>query len=154
LLTQADGTAEREAAIILAFRQQQRKGRRARCRTMTLGADKTYDTRDFVSILRQMSVRPHVAQNVKRSGGSANDNGTTRHASYTISQRKRPLIEKAFGWIKADLRIPRHMPATGLLACSSSNRIVVLPLFPARSNILALRGRAQKIPAALRRVLR
>jgi transposase len=100
LLTQADGTAEREAAMILAYRQQQRKRRRARCRPMTLGADKAYDTRDFVSILRQMSVRPHIAQNVKRSGGSAIDGRTTRHAGYTISQRKRPLIEKAFGWIK------------------------------------------------------
>jgi transposase len=100
LLTQADGTAERESAMILAYRQQQRNHRRARRRPMTLGADKAYDTRDFVSILRQMNVRPHVAQNVKRSGGSAIDRRTTRHAGYTISQRKRPLIEKAFGWIK------------------------------------------------------
>ena len=100
LLTQADGTAEREAAMILAYRQQQRNRRRARRRPMTLGADKAYDTRDFVSILRQMNVRPHVAQNVKRSGGSAIDRRTTRHAGYTISQRKRPLIEKAFAWIK------------------------------------------------------
>jgi transposase len=100
LLTQADGTAEREAAMILAYRQQQRNCRRARRRPMTLGADKAYDTRDFVNILRQMNVRPHVAQNVKRSGGSAIDRRTTRHAGYTISQRKRPLIEKAFGWIK------------------------------------------------------
>src|SRR3954468_10478685 len=65
LLTQADGTAEREAAMILAYRQQQRNRRWARHRPMTLGADKAYDTRDFVNILRQMNVRPHVAQNVK-----------------------------------------------------------------------------------------
>jgi ribosomal protein S6E (S10) len=100
LLTQADGTAERDAAMILAYRQQQRNRRRVHRRPMTLGTDKAYDTRDFVSILRQMNVRPHVAQNVKRSGGSAIDGRTTRHAGYTISQRKRPLIEKAFGWIK------------------------------------------------------
>lgn len=100
LLTQADGTAERDAALILAYRQSQRNGRRGRRRPMTLGADKAYDTRDFVSILRQMNLRPHVAQNVKRAGGSAIDRRTTRHVGYEISQRKRPLIEKAFGWMK------------------------------------------------------
>jgi transposase len=100
MLTQADGTAERDAAMILMYRQYQRRRKRARCGAMTLGADKAYDTRDFVNILRQMNVRPHVAQNVKRAGGSAIDGRTTRHAGYGISQRKRPLVEKAFGWMK------------------------------------------------------
>jgi len=67
---------------------------------MTFGADKAYDTRKFVSILRQLNVRLHVAQNMRRSGGSAMDRSTTRQAAYTISQRKRPLVEKAFGWMK------------------------------------------------------
>jgi hypothetical protein len=47
-----------------------------------------------------MNIRPHVAQNLKCSGGSALDARTTRHATYQVSQRKRPLIEKAFGWMK------------------------------------------------------
>jgi hypothetical protein len=47
-----------------------------------------------------LNIRPHVAQNIKRSGGSAIDARTTRHACYEVSQRKRPLIEKAFGWMK------------------------------------------------------
>jgi IS5 family transposase len=100
MVTQADGAAEREAAVILTYRQYQRNRKRGRCAPMTLGADKAYDTRDFVGILREMNVRPHVAQNVNRSGGSAIDRRTTRHAGYEISQRKRPLIEKAFGWMK------------------------------------------------------
>ena len=50
--------------------------------------------------LRAYDVRPHVAQNVERAGGSAIDGRTSRHHSYQISQRKRPLIEKAFGWMK------------------------------------------------------
>ena len=45
-------------------------------------------------------MRPHVAQNLKRTGGSAIDDRTSRHESYQTSQRKRPLIEKAFGWMK------------------------------------------------------
>jgi transposase len=97
LLTQADGTAERDAALILMHRQYKHNHQRG---AMTLGADKAYDTRDLVSILREMNVRPHVAQNVNRSGGSAIDERTTRHVGYGISQRKRPLIEKAFGWMK------------------------------------------------------
>jgi len=67
---------------------------------MSVGADKAYDTHDFVQTVRQIDVRPHVAQNVNRSGGSAIDSRTTRHESYQVSQRKRPLIEKAFGWMK------------------------------------------------------
>ncbi len=47
-----------------------------------------------------MDVRPYVAQNVKRTGGSAIDGRTARHESYHVSQGKRPLIENAFGWMK------------------------------------------------------
>jgi hypothetical protein len=88
MLTQADGTTERDAALLMLHRRW-RKTRRA----MSVGADKAYDTRDFVETVRELKVRPHVAQNVKRSGGSAIDRRTTRHNSYAISQQKRPLIE-------------------------------------------------------------
>jgi transposase len=100
LLTHADGTAEREAATVLLYRQYRRNRKRGWKGAITLGADKAYDTRDFVSLLRDMEVRPHVAQNHKRRGGSAIDGRTTRHAGYRLSQQKRPLIEKAFGWMK------------------------------------------------------
>jgi len=65
-----------------------------------VGADKAYDTRDFVQTVREMHIRPHVAQNSNRAGGSAIDGRTTRHTTYRVSQSKRPLIEKAFGWMK------------------------------------------------------
>lgn len=61
------------------------------------GADKGYDTRAFVNELRQMCVTPHVAAKIRRS---AIDGRTIRHASYGISQRKRKLVEEAFGWAK------------------------------------------------------
>ena len=67
---------------------------------MSVGADKAYDTHDFVETVRQLDIRPHVAQNCNRPGGSAIDGRTTRHESYRVSQRKRPWIEKAFGWMK------------------------------------------------------
>jgi transposase len=77
---------------------------------VTVGADKGYDTRDFVGECRHLNVTPHVAQNVKRSGGSAIDGRTTRHGGYEVSQRKRKRIEECFGWLKtiALMRKVRH----------------------------------------------
>ena len=66
---------------------------------ITLGADKAYDTEDFVNELRSMNVTPHVAQNTS-GRSSAIDGRTTRHGGYAVSQRIRKRIEEAFGWIK------------------------------------------------------
>ena len=100
MLTQADGTAERDAALLMVHRQWRRSRRWGPRKPISVGADKAYDTRDFVGTLRAYGVRPHMAQNLKRAGGSAIDRRTVRHDSYAVSQRKRPLIEKAFGWMK------------------------------------------------------
>jgi transposase len=94
-VTQATGTAERDAAEEMIKRQRQ-KG----VKVKSLGADKNYDTRDFVDFLRGRKIAPHVAANTKRKGGSAIDGRTTRHESYSISQRIRKKIEEIFGWMK------------------------------------------------------
>jgi Transposase DDE domain len=77
---------------------------------VTLGADKAYDTKDFVKQMRGMNVTPRVTQNEKRPGGSAIDTRTARHAGYQVSLRKRKRIEEVFGWIKTVgmLRQTRH----------------------------------------------
>jgi transposase len=102
-LFQANGTAERDAALVMLERLPGDK-------RVTVGADKAYDTKDFVAECRNIKVTPHVAQNVKRSGGSAIDERTTRHAGYVISQKKRKRIEESFGWLKtiALMRKVRH----------------------------------------------
>jgi transposase len=91
-VTQATGTAEREAALAMAeaIPGQQR---------VTLGADKNYDTRDLVRELRELRVTPHVAQNAT-GRSSAIDGRTTRHPGYAVSQRKRKCVEEIFGWMK------------------------------------------------------
>lgn len=94
--TVADGFAEREAATTLLSTH----WRCAPPRHRTVGADKAYDTADFVDQARQMDVTPHVAQNETRRGGSAIDARTTRHAGYARSQSARPRIERAFAWLK------------------------------------------------------
>ena len=100
MLTQADGRAERDAALLMLYQQWRSRRQRRRSAPMSVGADKAYDTQDFVRTVRELDIRPHVAQNLNRCGGSAIDGRTTRHESYRVSQRKRPWIEKAFGWMK------------------------------------------------------
>jgi len=92
-LTQATGTAERDAAVAMV-------GHKPAAKRVTLGGDKGYDTHGFAQQLREMQVTPHVAQNVNRSGGSAIDARTTRHEGYGVSQRKRKRVEEVFGWMK------------------------------------------------------
>jgi len=100
---QANGTAERDAALVML---EQIPGEQR----VTVGADKGYDTRDFVAECKNMNVTPHVAQNTKRNGGSAIDGRTTRHGGYEVSQKKRKRIEECFGWLKtiALMRKVRH----------------------------------------------
>jgi transposase len=100
---QANGTAERDAALIM-LEQIQGSGR------VTVAGDKGYDTHGFVAECRHLKITPHVAQNTKRNGGSAIDGRTTRHAGYAVSQRKRKRVEECFGWMKtiALLRKVRH----------------------------------------------
>jgi transposase len=99
-VTHADGRAERDAALLMLYGKWRSQRRRGHHGPMSVGADKAYDTREFVETVREMGIRPHVAQNTARPGGSAIDSRTSRHESYAVSQRKRPLIEKAFGWMK------------------------------------------------------
>ena len=91
-LTEASGRAEREAAMLMAEAIPGDK-------RVTLGADKNYDTRDFVRELRGMNITPHVAQN-DTNRRSAIDQRTTGHAGYEVSQRKRKRVEQSFGWMK------------------------------------------------------
>jgi IS5 family transposase len=110
IATRASGHAERLAALGLI------EPRADRPKAVTLGADKAYDTGDFVMELREHTVTPPVAQN-RNGRRSAIDGRTTRHAGYALSQRIRKRIEEAFGWAKtvAGLRKMRHrgLPKVG-----------------------------------------
>ena len=92
-LTRVSGHAERLAALDMIEPLADRP------RAITLGADRGYDTADFVEELRTLNIRPHVARNTNRRR-SAIDGRTTRHAGYAASQCIRKRIEEAFGWIK------------------------------------------------------
>jgi transposase len=94
-LTRAAGTAERLAALAMLEGAARETGRR-----VTLGADKGYDTADFVMEVRELNAVPHVAQNTA-GRRSAIDGRTTRHPGYAASQRIRKRIEEFFGWSKS-----------------------------------------------------
>jgi transposase len=98
VVTHADGFGERAAA--LAMLDTVPGGQRK-----TVGADKGYDTRDFIAGCRQRGTTPHVASHTTRWGGSAIDGRTTRHRSYALSQLVRKRIEEHFGWAKTVGRI-------------------------------------------------
>jgi transposase len=102
-LLQCNGTAERDAALLMAERIEG-------CDRVTVAGDKGYDTKEFVRELRGMNITPHVAQNQNRPGGSAVDDRTTRHVGYKVSQQKRKRVEEVFGWMKTVgmLRKTRH----------------------------------------------
>ena len=106
-VTHATGTAERAAA--LAMLDQTAELDRANPLQRTLGADKNYDTAEFVADCRARKVTPHVAQNTRRSGGSAIDGRTHRHAGYEISQTKRQMAERIHAWPKTWSTMRRAM---------------------------------------------
>ncbi len=88
-LSPATGTAERDAALDMLAGV-------PGLRRVTVGADKGYDTVDFVNKCRMMKVTPHVA----RRKTSKVDGRTTRHPGYQVSQRIRKRVEEVFGWVK------------------------------------------------------
>jgi len=90
----ADGYAERRSALELL--DEHLPG----ARRITVGADKAYDTSDFVADLRERNATPHVAQQITKHRGSKIDVRTTRRVGYEISQRVRKRVEEVFGWLK------------------------------------------------------
>jgi transposase len=101
-LTAASGTAARDAAegMVGDFPGRQR---------ITVGGDKSYDTREFVQSLRVLNAVPHVAQNCK-GRNSAIHSRTTRHPGYAVSQRLRKRLD---GNRRQSQENPSPRPRTG-----------------------------------------
>lgn len=97
VVTLADGYAEREAAKAMV--NDSRQAQPDPTRTITLGANKGYDAREFIEACQAMNVIPHLAQN-KSCRSSAVPEAIAQSEGYAVSQRKRKLIEQGFGWAK------------------------------------------------------
>jgi len=112
-LSEANGTAEREAALAMLDDLKARH----QIDPKTLGADAGYDAGAFMMGLAKRGVTPHIAMaRDARPGGKGrrqksdrpliaarllNDRRKLRDPGYAISQRKRKKVEEPFGWLKA-----------------------------------------------------
>lgn len=110
-VTQAHGTAERDAALEMIDRYKNKHGRVPK----TLGADAGYDSGPFFMELEKRQVEPHVAMSSRDpadpetarrdriDGIQARRRMQERQQSvgYTISQRVRKKVEECFGWMKS-----------------------------------------------------
>lgn len=136
--TQSSTTAEREAALAM-LDQRERKPQGSEVPKVTLGADKLYQEEKFIVGLRQRKIVPHVAEY------ESNDrwpNWLTEeernHPGFAISQKKRKLVEKVFGWGKLDsvlrqvkLRGTKKVDWLFRLLMSAYNLIRLAKLIPA-----------------------
>ena len=108
--TEASGTAERTAALEMV----DELGSKHRRKPKTLGADKGYDSGEFLLELEKRSVEPHVplvkaprdpegvAYRKQRAGVEARQRMKARAEGdgYRLSQKCRKKIEEVFGWLK------------------------------------------------------
>jgi transposase len=106
MVTQSSKTAEQEAALSMVDKLK-------RAVHSTLGADKSYQQERFVNHLRARRVQPHVAEyapNPKWPNWLTEDERSGE--GFRISQKKRKLVEKVFGWAKQD-RAARQVKLRG-----------------------------------------
>jgi hypothetical protein len=99
--------AEREAALKMLDQVLGRKDAGGPEPVITLGADTQYQDAKFVAGLRQRGVAPHISEytqggNQWKNALSETERSDPRRA---ISQKKRKLIERVFGWAKLDRQL-------------------------------------------------
>jgi len=95
--------AERDTALELLDRIVAPVDKRKPERKITLGADTQYQDEAFIEALRQREVAPHVSEYVKGNlGRNSLTEAERADERKTVSQRKRKLIERVFGWSKLD----------------------------------------------------
>jgi transposase len=103
--TEAGNAAEREAAVSMIDRAVKPKKDRAVGEAMTLGADTLYQEGKFLDDLRQREIAPHVSAYTQGVNNLAKNSLTEAERAdqrRPISQKKRKLVEKVFGWAKMD----------------------------------------------------
>lgn len=109
-VTEANGTAEREAALEMLDSYRKKHGRGPK----TVGADAGYDSGEFLLELETRGIEPHVAMtstapaDPETARGDRLDKiharlrmkGRLQSDGYPISQRVRKKVEECFGWLK------------------------------------------------------
>ena len=142
----ASGTREeRKAAlemvtrIVQQVRAKQKPGEAVGA--ITVGGDKGYQEQTFIQGLRELQVIPHIAE--YKTNPQWPNWLTTRereHPGFAISQGKRKLVEKIFGWIKwvaglrkTKFRGRRRVDWMFTFAAAASNLVRLVKLIPAQT---------------------
>jgi transposase len=117
--------AEREVSLKLLDRVVAPVDARGPEQKMTLGADTLYQTSEFIKALRTRKIAPHVSEYVN---GNLDKNHLTEEEradpNRTISQKKRKLVERIFGWAKLD-RMLSQVKQRGLQKVDWLFRLVI-----------------------------
>jgi transposase len=142
-VTESSARAERDAGLAMLRRVQKDRDGKLRpgeqTGSMTLGGDKAYQEEKFVQQLRQMQVIPHIAE-YQESPQWPNwlTPSEREHPGYASSQKKRKLVEEAFGWIKfvaglrkTKFRGRRRVDWIFQLSAAAYNLIRMIKLIPA-----------------------
>ena len=137
------GTREERKAALEMMKQIVKKLRVKRKRgeigEITVGGDKAYQEEKFIEGLRELGVVPHIAEYERNTPQWPNWLTTSEreHPGFVISQSKRKLIEKIFGWIKfvaglrkTKFRGRRRVDWVFSLAAAASNLIRMMKLIP------------------------
>jgi transposase len=111
-VTESNGRAEREAALVMV-----RRTKRRRRQMKTVAGDRGYDAGAFLLELEEEGITPMVAirkgtirSKTRAAGARKRARRRQATAAYAASQRKRKLTEETFGWSKSigGLRRSRH----------------------------------------------
>lgn len=119
--------AEREVALVMLDEVVKAPAQRAPGQAITLGADTQYQDEKFIAALRERGVAPHVSEYTKgvaSLGKNALNEAERSDVRRSISQQKRKLIERVFGWAKLD-RPLKQVKLRGLERVDWFYRLVV-----------------------------
>ena len=107
---------------------------------VTLGADKGYDSEDFIKEIGHLATTPHVARNATAHRRSFVPDEVAAQPGYAVSIRFRKRIEQVFGWIKlagclrqVKIRGKKAVDALFLLALSAYNLVRMDTLMAAKA---------------------
>lgn len=109
-VTEANGTAERDAAITLIQDYKRKHGRGPK----TVGADAGYDAGEFLIRLEKENITPHVAMTSQEPTDPSTARADRKEliearlrmqarqqsVEYEVSQKVRKRVEECFGWAK------------------------------------------------------
>ena len=143
-VTPAGRKAEREAAEAMvtpvAGKQNNKRQTGETLAALTLAADKSYQAEEFIKRLRELQVVPHIAEYEKETPLSKNWllPKEREDPGFVISQGKRKLVEKIFGWMKSSaglrktkLRGRRRVDWQFRLYAAAANLVRLEKLLPA-----------------------